>query len=282
MLNNVVFRKGKQWGLRYLKQFLAAGGSPENPVFINSFPKSGTHLLYQLFEAREGLRDFGEFIASTPSFTLRQRSVANSLRLLNRVRPGEMFRGHLFHHEAFDRVLTERRVRHYFIYRDPRDVVCSEAHYLSRMNRWHKMHRKFSQLPSDEARVELSILGESDLPSKVYYPDIGVRMGKYLPWLKSPSVLPIRFEDLVGDERREVIAKVGAHFIGVADKKDDRVEVFIANACDSISPERSHTYRSGGGAGKWREQFTDRHKELFKETAGELLIQLGYETSNAW
>ena len=53
MLNNVVFRKGKQWGLRYLKQFLAAGGSPENPVFINSFPKSGTHLLYQLFEARD-------------------------------------------------------------------------------------------------------------------------------------------------------------------------------------------------------------------------------------
>jgi sulfotransferase 6B1 len=282
MLNNVVVRKGKQWGLRYVKQFLDAGGSAENPVFINSFPKSGTHLLYQLFEAREGLRDFGEFIASTPSFTLRERSVSNTVEMLQRIQPGEVFRGHLFFHDEFEQVLAARQVRHFFIYRDPRDVVCSEAHYLSRMNRWHKMHRRFSQLPSDEARIELSILGEFEPRAKAYYPSIGVRMGRYLPWLKSPGVLPIRFEELVGEGRREVISKVGAHLLGASGLSNGRIESFVTQAIGNIAPERSHTFRSGGGAGKWRERFTPRHKKLFKASAGDLLIELGYEASTDW
>lgn len=282
MPNNVFFRKGKQWGLRYVKRFLSSGPSSESPVFINSFPKSGTHLLYQLFERCDGLRDYGEFIASTPSFTLRERSVPNTLGLLNRIQSGEMFRGHLFYDVEFDNALLARHVRHYFIYRDPRDVVCSEAHYLSQMNRWHKMHRKFSQLPTEAARIELSILGESGSEERVRYPDIGVRMGRYLPWLRSGGVMPIRFEDLVGDERRSIVSAVGAHFIGGEANAERRVELFVDQALASIAPQRSHTYRRGGGVGKWREQFTARHKALFKEVAGKLLIELGYETSEDW
>lgn len=37
-----------------------------------------------------------------------------------------------------------------------------------------------------------------------------------------------------------------------------------------------------GVAGDWREIFTKRDKEVFKEEAGELLIGLGYEKDTSW
>ena len=44
----------------------------------------------------------------------------------------------------------------------------------------------------------------------------------------------------------------------------------------------------GGEAGKrwkvggWKEFFTEEHKRLFKEVAGDLLVKLAYEENNSW
>ncbi len=48
-----------------------------------------------------------------------------------------------------------------------------------------------------------------------------------------------------------------------------------------IDPHRSPTFRKGK-IGGWRESFTDEHKHLFKEIAGDLLIRLGYEADFDW
>jgi len=37
-----------------------------------------------------------------------------------------------------------------------------------------------------------------------------------------------------------------------------------------------------GRTGEWRELFTDRQKDKFKELFGDILIRLGYETNNDW
>jgi hypothetical protein len=49
----------------------------------------------------------------------------------------------------------------------------------------------------------------------------------------------------------------------------------------AIQPGRSRTFRSGKTGG-WREQFTEEHKALFKDIAGDLLVRLGYEKTNDW
>ncbi len=49
----------------------------------------------------------------------------------------------------------------------------------------------------------------------------------------------------------------------------------------TIQPKRSRTFRSGM-AGGWREHFTDEHKQLFKDVAGDLLVRLAYEKNNDW
>jgi hypothetical protein len=50
---------------------------------------------------------------------------------------------------------------------------------------------------------------------------------------------------------------------------------------EAIQPGKSRTFRSGKTGG-WREHFTDEHKQLFKDVAGDLLIKLGYEKNNNW
>ena len=47
----------------------------------------------------------------------------------------------------------------------------------------------------------------------------------------------------------------------------------------SIDPKRSPTFRSGK-AGGWRTQFSPENKQLFKDIAGDLLVQLGYERNH--
>jgi hypothetical protein len=49
----------------------------------------------------------------------------------------------------------------------------------------------------------------------------------------------------------------------------------------AINPSRSPTFRSGK-TGEWEKYFTEEHKKIFKDAAGDLLVKLGYEKDNAW
>jgi hypothetical protein len=51
-----------------------------------------------------------------------------------------------------------------------------------------------------------------------------------------------------------------------------------------MNPMESHTFAKGGkGAiGGWKNKFEHSHKEAFKKVAGNLLIELGYETDYNW
>ncbi len=48
----------------------------------------------------------------------------------------------------------------------------------------------------------------------------------------------------------------------------------LAILVEAIQPRKSHTFRSGKTGG-WREHFTDEHKRLFKDVAGDLLGEAG-------
>jgi sulfotransferase 6B1 len=58
-------------------------------------------------------------------------------------------------------------------------------------------------------------------------------------------------------------------------------ELILNSLEASINPTKSPTFRSGK-TGEWKKHFTDEHKKIFKEVAGDLLIKLGYEKDNNW
>jgi len=248
-------------------------------VIADSFPKSGTHLLEQIIEAFPAVRNFGVFLSSmTSSWAFRERTTASTLRVINTSIPGELLRAHLFFDPAYEAAIREKGMAHYFIYRDPRDVVVSEAHYLREMNRWHRLHRVMKRL-DPEAAITMSIEGV-ERTTGLEYPDIGRRFARCAGWLRSPDTFAVRFEDLRSESCEAVVASM-VDFYKSRHAGQVAPGPIVERALANIRPEQSHTFRAGRPSA-WRREFTTEHKALFKKAAGQLLVDLGYETDLYW
>lgn len=251
------------------------------PVLANSFPKSGTHLLVQIIEGLPGRVNYGAFLGSeTSSFQLRERSPSNTCGFIRGFVPGEIIRGHLYYEPLYAEELARRYAVNYFIYRDPRDVVVSEAHYLREMNRWHRLHPYFSKAPTIEDAIMLSITGFDPPVSGINYPNIAARFDRYYGWLERDDCLSIRFEDLVSERQPELIRQI-AEFYAPRTESPFDLEAAVRTMSTLIAPQKSHTFRSGKKAG-WQREFTPAHRERFAELAGDLLVRLGYEPNLDW
>ncbi|HGY54742.1 MAG TPA: hypothetical protein ENK44_03480 [Caldithrix abyssi] len=282
---NVITKKLIRYSLhipRYVIHTSNRNGRRESgfPILANSIPKSGTHLLINILKSLPSVRDWGNFLASTPSFTFRELSLETVRKKIEYFVPNELIGAHLFYNQETDAALRQKQVIHYFVYRDPRDIVVSEAHYLAEMNRWHFLHSYFKSLPDMESRIELSIKGLGDLPGERKYPNIAKRLSYFIPWINNGHVFAIKYEELISDKKTEAINGILTHYASkqsVLDSKENLIEQILKN----INPKNSHTFRTGK-AGNWKTVFTERQKDLFKEIAGDLLIELGYEKDYNW
>lgn len=188
-------------------------------------------------------------------------------------------RAHLVYSKRYGGWLADRNFAHFFIYRDPRDVVVSEAHYLTRMNRWHRLHKYFKSLDTVEDRISFSIMGHEFLDVPYDYPNIAERFRRYMPWIDHDDVCAVKFEDLLA-KAETTVAKMVRYYARKSGRNFDASHV-TEQAIQSINPENSHTYRRGDKC-RWKKTFTEEHKRQFKEIAGDLLIELGYVNNKIW
>jgi hypothetical protein len=258
--------------------------APQNgwPILLGiSFPKSGTHLLDQILLGFSKVAPFAKrlhsFYAEYEGESGRKRTPQQALDWLDSLRPCDVASAHLFARpEAVSRVTSSAFVP-YFIFRDPRDVVVSHVFYVTEMEARHVHHEYYQSLSDFDSRLKVSILGRPD--TKIEFPNIAERFAPYLGWLDRPEVLALHFEDLVND-RAAALTRIMHHFLA-------RVPLAIPQKTildfleASINPGRSPTFRSGK-TGEWRKYFTDEHKRIFKDVAGELLVRLGYEENDDW
>ncbi|MFQ5746591.1 MAG: sulfotransferase domain-containing protein [Gemmatimonadota bacterium] len=259
---------------------LAPGSAPGWALLANSVPKSGTHLLTQVLEAFPGVRNYDSFIASVPPVRFRERSRRTLLRRISWIAPGELVSAHLHYAPELAAALTRRRCAVFLLLRDPRDVAISEAHYLSHMNPWHRAHRYFAGLASDDERIMASIRGIPEGATRYRFPDLAARFEPFLGWLDRDDACAVRFEELRGPAAGETIRRMLAFVArrtGDAAAGEAPVEEILAN----VDPARSRTFRSGR-VGGWRERLTPEHVRAVRETAGPLLIRLGYESDDDW
>ena len=252
------------------------------PVLLGiSFPKSGTHLLDQILVGFSRVAPFSlrlhSFYAEYEGESGEKRSESQAVEWLDALHPRDVASAHLFSRsEVLRRVLTPKFVA-YFIYRDPRDVAVSHAFYVSDIASEHVHHDYYASLPDFETRLTVSILGRPD--AGIEFPNIAERFRPYAGWLEHAEVLKIHFEDLVAD-RKAALGKIVRHLASCVPLPVP--EPAILGALEgSINPERSPTFRSGK-TGEWRKYFTAQHRRLFKSVAGDLLMRLGYETSDNW
>jgi hypothetical protein len=259
-----------------------ASESPNLPVLLGiSFPKSGTHLLDQILLGFSKVAPYAKrlhsFYAEYEGESGRKRSPEQALSWLDSLRPRDIASAHLFARpETVERVCSPQFVP-YFIFRDPRDVVVSHVFYVTDIEARHVHHDYYQSLPDFNARLNVSILGRPD--SAVEFPNIADRFAPYLGWLKRREVLSLPFEDLIND-RASALMDIMDHFLARAPLSVPR-ELILESLESSINPNRSPTFRSGK-TGEWVKYFTEEHKKIFKDVAGSLLLQLGYEKDFDW
>ncbi|MEM7789949.1 MAG: hypothetical protein AAF546_00985 [Verrucomicrobiota bacterium] len=262
------------------RRFYTDLSKPRYPVIANSFPKSGTHLLIQILEPLPSIRDWGYFLPSAPSYSLRERNGMNMAERISVMANHEMAGAHLHYSIEVEDELRELDAVHYFIYRDLRDVVISESYYLYCMNKWHRLHSIYKEMHEESDRLRFAIEGDREGKFAFDYPDIGTRFRKYQEWMNRPDVIAIRFEDLRGRHSHSYINEIVEYHWRKTGKAYD-LEEYQRKSNENVDPHRSHTFRSGE-KGRWLASFDESLKDLFKEYAGDLLIELGYEDDLNW
>jgi sulfotransferase 6B1 len=258
------------------------------PVLLGiSFPKSGTHLLDQILLGFSNVAPFARrlhsFYAEYEGESGIKRAPEQALAWLDALRPRDVASAHLFARpETVARVCSSKFIP-YFIFRDPRDVVVSHVFYVTDMEARHVHHEYYVSLSDFDARLNVSILGRPELDLE--FPDIAARFAPYLDWLNHPEVLTIHFEDLIHD-RAATLTRIMDHLLArvplqISSPKGTPRNLILDSLESSINPRHSPTFRSGK-TGEWKNYFTEEHKKIFKEVAGDLLIRLGYEKNHHW
>src|ERR671921_214662 len=198
--------------------------------------------------------------------------------------------------QEVSRIYPEAKVIH--IIRDGRDQAVSMLHHV-----WNRS--------TDQGGVQTLKPGESERreiyrkdPKKLLQTGEGMfteerlrgaarswnaRVGKTAqdgPALLGPNYTEVRYEDLLERPDEEVGRLAG--FLG-ADTSEKAVHRAVGSASfEKLSRGRergqedtSSFYRKGI-AGDWKNYFTARDRQIYKEEAGELLIRLGYERDLDW
>ncbi|MAR84704.1 MAG: hypothetical protein CL869_00710 [Cytophagia bacterium] len=249
-------------------------------ILVNSFPKSGTHLLYQLFWESDYTNDFKSFIVSHPSRSKSENLINQTNSYIDNLLNGELIRGHIFYDKSTSELIKNKNIINYFIYRDPRDVVISEANYLYNMNKFHILHKHYKKITNNDDRIKFSIMGNDFLDTGFTYKNINDRFLDYKGWLSDINCFSVRYEDLINFNKNKTISNILNFYIKSSKSKQSLSQI-LNKSIESINPSKSHTFSTGGTA-KWKKIFNDEHKELFKKYAGDLLIELKYEENYDW
>jgi hypothetical protein len=251
------------------------------PIFGNSKPKSGSHLLLQILNGFTRIMPY-KYVAADPVRTIRRnggrRTDAEILADLQSIPNGVIGWGYVDATPENASFLTQSGRVNYFIYRDPRDMLVSQVFFATDMHEEHGMHAYYKSLPDFGERLKVAITGIDRDGLKMV--SVKQRYEGVFAWLAQPNVMCIRFEDLINHRDATLHAmldEVEKTGYQIPTPREQALPVLV----EAIQPGKSHTFRSGKTGG-WRQYFTGEHKSLFKEVAGDLLVKLGYEENNNW
>jgi sulfotransferase 6B1 len=251
------------------------------PIFGNSKPKSGSHLLLQILNGFTQAMPY-RYVDADPIRTIKKdggrRTTDEILADLKRIPNGVIGWGYVDATPENASFLTATGCVNYFIYRDPRDMLVSQVFFATDMHEEHGMHAYYKSLPDFGACLKVAITGIDQDGLKMV--SVKQRYEGVFAWLEQKNVMCIRFEDLINNRDATLLSmldEVEKTGYKIPTPREKALPILV----EAIQPRKSHTFRSGKTGG-WEQYFTDEHKKLFKDVAGDLLVRLGYEKSNDW
>jgi sulfotransferase 6B1 len=254
------------------------------PIFGNSKPKSGSHLLLQILNGFTQVMPY-RYVDADPIRTIKKdggrRTTDEILADMKRIPNGVIGWGYVDATPENASFLTATGRVNFFIYRDPRDMLVSQVFFATDMHEEHGMHAYYKSLPDFDARLKVAITGIDQDGLRMV--NVKQRYEGVFAWLdvsRQKNVMCIRFEDLINNRDATLLSmldEVEKTGYKIPTAREKALPILV----EAIQPRKSHTFRSGKTGG-WEQHFTDEHKKLFKDVAGDLLVRLGYEKNNDW
>jgi hypothetical protein len=272
------------------------GKEMQYPVFLDSVPKSGTHLLAKALLGFPGVAHSGkhmdrktiaEFVDKDVAYPTKGREDINIQsdfpwikRLFQSIPAGQFLTAHLPYHPAIHETLERMNFKILVMMRDPRDVVLSWADYIAKEKN-HLLNPFFKDTDRDY-RIICGIKGvSSEITKTRRQPPIADLINGHMRWKTRGGAFLVQFEQLVGEKgggSRESQYHLLEQLMDYLEIK--KTSKALDQICDTLFGG-TYTFNSGT-IGRWRTQFTDEHKALFKKETGRLLIDAGYEKDTNW
>lgn len=203
----------------------------------------------------------------------------DKLDLLSDLPKGHIISPIYIRYDDFLKIPKTKKYKAFYVMRDPRDFVISQYFSI-----------KYTHGSSEEVlkqRELLESMSEEDgIMNRIPFLIDSYRAMQ--SWTKSTdeNVLVCKFEDLFGANQSTHLKKLFDHLDIKPNEKQFNyiIEKYsfknIAGRKKGDGDKHSH-YRKGV-AGDWKNYFTDMHKTKFKELAGDILVDLGYEKDLNW
>ena len=292
-LNDIVRLHGRDlvfasqyWKNKFFNQL--RGVNSKSLVLCNSYPKSGTHLLYQILYSIPNLHKWDDIVSVQALCGI--MNTASHVRWKIGAAPNHsIVRSHLMYCDEILDILREYSCKMLFIYRDLRDVAVSHARWITKEERifLHPIYLKFNSFGEQLMSSIKGVPVGTPFGFNVSQPDIGSDFLRWKGWIDDSETLAIKFEDLVGErgggseEKRIYVVEQILDHLSISMSSHQVKEKFASYA---LNPDESHTFKKGGkgSIGGWQTLFQEEHKAEFKKVAGDILINLGYEKDLNW
>lgn len=223
-------------------------------IWITTNPKSGTHLIKQLICKLTGYKHFFYNNLLTADNVTREQLLSLDFLM-----------SHTIYTPEIESLIVAHNYKIITILRDPRDHIISYVYWIL----------KYPKEFPDRAGLNFDQL------ITVLITNIEQSYRPYLRWKNSTYCYTTTFEKLVGPRgggyvhnQLEEIKNIAKH-IGITLTIEQVME--LADTIYGNTP----TFREGK-IGSWKRHFKKEHKQLFKQVASNLLIELGYEKNNLW
>lgn len=182
-----------------------------------------------------------------------QTPVGLAERWLRAIPLGHYLSGHVPWTATTAELMHTAGLKHLIIIRDPRDVLVSFVHFVSRPE--HILSQDFASLSPDQ-RVRLALTGGRGPRSGLPIIGLSDAFASIMAWQREPDVLFVRFEALIGErgdgssaQQHAAVRTICQHLALAHD--DSLIEQVCLRAFDTGAA----TFRRGK-IGSWRDELT--------------------------
>jgi len=275
-------------------------------LFGKPFKGDSGHLLLHCCHHRVGTRWFGGVLSSIADYYglpfIRDNDYRSPITGNDQSKFTNRPSIFLQNHSYIDFSLLPESYKGSHIIRDPRDIVISGYYYhLWTVEEWANKPIKDLR-PDIEAHWPLLPIKEIyNMTYKQYLNSLSREEGIFAEIQRSSSLVirdivnwdytnenffEFRYEDIISDEHG-IFRKIFEHYGFSEDAVGKSLRIAethsFRNVTDrSIGDVKEESHTRSGKLGQWKNEFTDSHKEYFKELHGEDLIKLGYEHDMHW